>query len=265
MVIYAGWQWLLKPSKGQRQQTHQQKAGTILLSKPSGSAWLLPQSSSRRCLTCECGMQLHSSLGHQGREQRQCARCNCGAIDDAEHVVLHTLAAQRMPHRELFSAARCRRPAGGRSADQGRVQLQCTYLTAPPELPHKVAHAAHADHLQLPRAARPRSTSALTGASCCSHRLTGSCVICGFANRCRCSRLRGACQRGTNAVQRAGGDVCRDATSSLSCFAPTQAVAPGNPSGAETMPMLMSRGRKIRAVTFVEHDAFPRHALADKG
>jgi hypothetical protein len=42
----------------------------------------------------------------QSREQRQCQRCNCGAIDDATHMVFQcaALAAQRMRHPELFTA-----------------------------------------------------------------------------------------------------------------------------------------------------------------
>ena len=41
----------------------------------------------------------------QSREQRQCQRCNSGAIDDAQHMVFNcaVLAAQRMRRPELFS------------------------------------------------------------------------------------------------------------------------------------------------------------------
>ena len=43
----------------------------------------------------------------QSREQRHCQRCNCGAIDDAAHMIFRctALAAQRLRHPELFTTA----------------------------------------------------------------------------------------------------------------------------------------------------------------
>jgi hypothetical protein len=40
----------------------------------------------------------------QSREQRQCQRCNCSAVDDAQHMVFHcaAIATQRTRHPELF-------------------------------------------------------------------------------------------------------------------------------------------------------------------
>ena len=51
------------------------------------------------CLAEETGRWLG-----QSREQRQCQRCNSGAIDDAQHMVFHcaAIAAQRTRHPELF-------------------------------------------------------------------------------------------------------------------------------------------------------------------